>query len=80
MAGAGFAHGDLSAYNLLVHDGRLMLIDLPQIVDVVANPAGPEFLRRDVLNVAGWFHQRGLPESITDVSALVDDLLTTARG
>src|SRR5262249_60195966 len=38
MARAGLAHGDLSAYNLLVHDGRLVIIDLPQVVDVVTNP------------------------------------------
>lgn len=79
LAGAGYTHGDLSAYNLLVHDGRLVLIDLPQIVDVVANPAGPEFLRRDVANVAAWFNQRGLPERITDVEALTAELLATAR-
>ena len=40
MARAGYAHGDLSAYNILVHDGRLVIIDLPQVVDVVANPRG----------------------------------------
>lgn len=79
LAGAGYTHGDMSAYNLLVHDGRLVLIDLPQIVDVVANPAGPEFLRRDVANVAAWFHQRGLPERITDVDMLTAELLATAR-
>src|SRR5690349_10560327 len=32
LARGGFAHGDLSAYNLLVDDGRLVMIDLPQIV------------------------------------------------
>jgi RIO kinase 1 len=79
-ASAGLAHGDLSAYNLLVHDGQLVLIDLPQIVDVVANPNGEYFLQRDVRNVAEWFHRRGLPESITDVDGLIADLLTVARG
>ena len=64
MARAGFAHGDLSAYNILVNDGRLVLIDLPQIVDVVANPQGRDFLTRDATNVATWFRARGL-----DVSA-----------
>nr|WP_238412389.1 RIO1 family regulatory kinase/ATPase [Saccharothrix deserti] len=64
MASAGLAHGDLSAFNLMVHDGRLVVIDLPQVVDLVANPRGPEFLERDVRNVAGWFTARGLaPES-----------------
>jgi RIO kinase 1 len=60
MARAGFAHGDLSAYNILVHKGRLVLIDLPQIVDVVANPQGRDFLIRDAANVAAWFRSRGL--------------------
>jgi RIO kinase 1 len=40
LAAAGYAHGDLSEFNLLVHDDRLLMIDLPQLVDVVANPQG----------------------------------------
>jgi len=63
MARAGYAHGDLSAYNILVNDGRLVLIDLPQIVDVVSNPQGREFLMRDARNVARWFTSRGLEVS-----------------
>ena len=62
LARAGFTHGDLSAYNVLVHDGRLVLIDLPQVVDVVVNPRGAELLARDVRNISGWFAARGLPE------------------
>ena len=42
LARAQVAHGDLSPYNMLVHDGRLVLIDLPQIVDVIANPQGAD--------------------------------------
>jgi serine/threonine-protein kinase RIO1 len=42
----GLAHGDLSPFNLLVHRGRLVLIDLPQVVDLVANPQGHAFLAR----------------------------------
>ncbi len=60
LARSGLAHGDLSPYNLLVHSGRLVLIDLPQVVDVVANPRGPEFLARDVHVVTAWFAARGL--------------------
>ena len=69
MARAGLAHGDLSAYNLLVHDGRLVVIDLPQIVDVVANPRGREFLDRDARNVATWFASHGVPEADGDALA-----------
>jgi RIO kinase 1 len=60
LARHGYAHGDLSPYNLLVHRGRLVVIDLPQIVDVVANPQGLEFLERDARNVGSWFAARGL--------------------
>ncbi|TMR98145.1 serine protein kinase RIO [Nonomuraea basaltis] len=68
LAREGLAHGDLSPYNLLVHDGRLVIIDLPQIVDVIAHPAGPSFLDRDARNVATWFAAKGVtaadPESL----------------
>ena len=41
LARHGLTHGDLSAFNVLVDGGRLVLIDLPQVVDVVGNPQGP---------------------------------------
>jgi RIO kinase 1 len=61
FARAGFAHGDLSPYNLLVHDGRVVVIDLPQIVDVVSNPNGLDLLHRDCTNVATWFTRQRVP-------------------
>jgi RIO kinase 1 len=70
LAARGLAHGDLSAYNLLVHQGRLIMIDLPQVVDVIANPRGPEFLDRDAANVGRWFSARGL----SGVSPAPEDL------
>ncbi|WP_260192078.1 serine protein kinase RIO [Actinophytocola gossypii] len=78
LAGEGMTHGDLSAYNLLVHDGQVAMIDLPQIVDVVANPSGTEFLARDVANVMGWFRSRGLPDDLLDEKAVVGRLLAAA--
>ncbi|MGI8817029.1 MAG: serine protein kinase RIO [Pseudonocardia sp.] len=75
LAVQGLAHGDLSAFNLLVHRGRLVLIDLPQVVDVVANPAGMEFLARDVRNVCGWFAARGLSAELADSGALLAQLV-----
>jgi RIO kinase 1 len=60
MASLGLAHGDLSAYNVLVHRGRVVLIDLPQVIDVIAHPRGAEFLDRDAANIARWFNARGL--------------------
>jgi len=61
LAAAGLAHGDLSPYNLLVHRGRLVLIDLPQVVDVIAHPDGRSYLDRDAKNVATWFARLGQP-------------------
>lgn len=75
LARAQVAHGDLSPYNTLVQDGQLVLIDLPQIVDVVANPQGADFIARDVRNVAGWFTQRGLT---VDADGLLERLLYEA--
>ncbi|MHA6793301.1 serine protein kinase RIO [Pseudonocardia bannensis] len=74
LARHGLTHGDLSAYNLLVHDGRLVLIDLPQVVDVIGNPQGPAFLERDVRRVADWFAARGLPPETGSADALLDGL------
>jgi RIO kinase 1 len=58
FARAGFAHGDLSPYNLLVHRGRVVVIDLPQIVDAVSNPNGLDLMHRDCVNIADWFTRR----------------------
>ena len=69
LARHGLAHGDLSPYNLLVHDGRLVIIDLPQVVDVIAHPTGRDFLVRDARNVATWFAARGLPAADPDALA-----------
>jgi RIO kinase 1 len=78
LAGQGLAHGDLSAYNLLVHHDRIVVIDLPQVVDVVANPRGFEFLARDVRNIAGWFRGKGLDERVIDPDGLITDLREVA--
>ena len=79
LARLGYAHGDLSAYNLLVHGGRLVMIDLPQIVDVIANPRGADFLARDAANVARWFTARGLTGVTPGPAGLADLLLAEAR-
>jgi RIO kinase 1 len=73
LARCQIVHGDLSAYNILVHEGRLVLIDLPQVVDVVSNPHGARFVHRDVQNVASWFASRGMTG--IDVDELTLELL-----
>jgi RIO kinase 1 len=72
FARGGFAHGDLSPYNMLVHDGRIVVIDLPQIVDAVSNPNGLELLHRDCVNIADWFTRKRVE---CDAEELFADLL-----
>jgi RIO kinase 1 len=72
LARLGVAHGDLSAYNLLVHHDQLIMIDTPQVVDVIANPRGAAFLDRDAANVGRWFTARGLDLAEDDVPGPAD--------
>ncbi|WP_395245087.1 serine protein kinase RIO [Agromyces sp. MMS24-K17] len=60
LARGGLTHGDLSPYNLLVDRGRVVAIDLPQVVDVVANPNGFDLMHRDCVNVCAWFTRQRL--------------------
>ena len=69
ITAAGWAHGDLSPYNLLWWEGRLWFIDFPQAVDIAANPNGLAFLHRDVVNVCGWFARRGIDDDPEEVFA-----------
>jgi len=77
LARAGFAHGDLSAYNLLVHRGRVVVIDLPQVVDLAANPQGFDMLHRDCVNVCDWFARRG---ATVDAEGLFGELVAETFG
>jgi RIO kinase 1 len=79
LASAGYTHGDLSAYNILVHHSRLILIDLPQVVDLVSNPRGSDLLRRDIQNIADWFAARGLPDTPIRSADLLELLTDEAR-
>jgi RIO kinase 1 len=78
MAQHGIVHGDLSAYNLLAAGERLVIIDLPQVLDLIGNAAGMDFLLRDCANVCAWFRSKGLDPSVADEHALFSDVLATA--
>ncbi|AQX15801.1 MULTISPECIES: RIO1 family regulatory kinase/ATPase domain-containing protein [Tessaracoccus] len=58
-------HGDLSPYNTLVagiddDEPRLVIIDVPQLVDLASNPYAFDYLHRDCTNMADWFTRAGL--------------------
>jgi RIO kinase 1 len=77
ITATGYAHGDLSAFNLLWWDDRLWFIDFPQAVDLAENPSGLDFLHRDVTNVCDWFGRRGVERDPEEVFA---DLVGYAFG
>jgi len=69
VVAAGYAHGDLSAYNLLWWRDELWMIDLPQAVDIAANPMGLDFLHRDIANITAWFARQGLARDAEELFA-----------
>ncbi|MDG5819650.1 serine/threonine-protein kinase Rio1 [Natronococcus sp. A-GB7] len=56
---AGIVHGDLSEYNVVFHEGQLVVIDLGQAV-TVHHPNSRNFLERDCENVANFFSRQGV--------------------
>jgi RIO kinase 1 len=77
LAHHGWTHGDLSPYNVLLDGERLVIIDWPQVVDVIGNPSGFEFLERDAATMVAWFRRKGLD---VDLGELVGDLVAEATA
>ena len=67
---AGLIHGDLSEYNMIIHDGELVIIDLGQAV-TVHHPNAVEFLQRDCRNVASFFSRQGVDVESDDLFEFV---------
>ena len=69
---AGLVHGDLSEYNMIIHDGELVVIDLGQAV-TVHHPNAGEFLDRDCENVAAFFTRQGIDVAGADLRTYVTE-------
>ena len=69
---AGLVHGDFSEYNVVFHEGQLVVLDLGQAV-TVHHPNSREFLERDCENVAAFFGRQGLEVDPDDLLAFVVD-------
>jgi RIO kinase 1 len=67
---AGLVHGDLSEYNLITHDGELVVIDLGQAV-TIHHPNAADFLDRDCRNVAAFFSRQGIDVDPADLREFV---------
>ncbi|WP_435067795.1 serine/threonine-protein kinase Rio1 [Haloplanus sp. C73] len=71
---AGLVHGDLSEYNLIIHDGELVVIDMGQAA-TVHHPNADDFLDRDCRNVASFFTRQGVdvdPDDLREFVTAVD--------
>ena len=60
LLGLGWVHGDLSAYNILYWDGKIALIDFPQVVNSHSNDHAHAILERDVARVCDYFARQGV--------------------
>ncbi len=67
---AGLIHGDLSEYNVVFHEGQLVIIDLGQAV-TVHHPNADDFLERDCENVASYFRRLGVDTSAGELEDVV---------
>lgn len=66
-------HGDLSPFNVLVWEGRVTVIDLPQAVDPRKNRHAEHLLERDVRRICDHFARLGID---SDPGGLTRDLWT----
>lgn len=52
-------HADLSEFNVLYHEGRIVIIDVSQSVEH-EHPQAFEFLRKDCTNISEFFRKKGV--------------------
>jgi RIO kinase 1 len=53
-------HADLSAYNILYLQGKITIIDFPQVVDLHKNRNAPAILARDIQRTCDYFKKQGV--------------------
>ena len=59
----GVVHGDFSAYNLLWWQEQVVLIDVPQAVDVDSHPNAGDLFDRDIGSLCSSFRSLGIDEN-----------------
>lgn len=68
MLAHGMIHGDLSAYNILYWEGKVTLIDFPQVTLSESNHNAYRIFQRDVRRVCEYFATQGVER---DADAIV---------
>jgi len=76
LASLGLVHGDLSTYNLLWHEERVWLIDVPQVVELSVGRAAEELVWRDAQSLVTSFRRLGVN---ADAGELGRDLVARGR-
>jgi RIO kinase 1 len=61
MLAHGIVHADLSAYNVLYWEGRLTLIDFPQVISPARHRSAFQIFLRDVTRICSYFNRQGFP-------------------
>lgn len=67
-------HADLSEYNVLYHEGKMVLIDVSQSVEP-DHPHSMDFLRKDCTNMMDFFKKNGV--DVMNVRQMFDFITTT---
>jgi serine/threonine-protein kinase RIO1 len=60
MLANGIVHGDLSAYNVLYWEGRITLIDFPQVISPANHRSAYAIFSRDIARICEYFARQGL--------------------
>jgi RIO kinase 1 len=57
---AGRVHGDYSTFNILWHNGKAIVIDFPQVIEIRHNPNAAGLLERDIRSLCRSFSKQGV--------------------
>jgi RIO kinase 1 len=69
MLSRDVVHADLSAFNVMVWDGEITVIDFPQAVDPKSNRHAEAFLARDVRRICEHFERFGVQSQADRLAA-----------
>jgi len=63
---ANLVHGDMSSFNILMHNNQPYIIDIGQGI-LTEHPQAREFLKRDIHNIISFFKKYGITADETDI-------------